>query len=277
MADVRVKRAVPRRPVGFGWLAVAALVLFLAAVIVLPLIALFGTVALHPGDVLAGLWTPDARHAIFLSVSLAAIALFVNGGSGVVGALVLVRQRFALRRAVDALVDLPLAVSPVMIGLGFLLLFGRTGFLRPVSDALGLHVAFAFPGLVLATLFVTVPFTLREVALVLEEVGTSEEEAAATLGASSWRAFWHVTLPNIRSGLAIGATLTVARALAEFGAVLVLGGAIANQTDTATTFVHSALEERHTAAAYGMAVVLAATSVGLLCLLQRRPSRALAE
>ena len=161
-----------------------------------------------------------------------------------------------------------------MTGLAFLLLFGRSGWFQPLFEPLGLRVAFAFPGLILATLFVTLPFTLREVALVLEELGTTEEDAAATLGASAWQTFLRVTLPNFRHGLTLGATLTVARALGEFGAVLVLGGAIANKTQTATTFIYAAVEERHEAAAYGMAMLLAAASVALLTVLQRQRARA---
>lgn len=138
-------------------------------------------------------------------------------------------------------------------GLAFLLLFGRTGILRPVlGDA---QVAFAVPGVLIATLFVTLPFTLREVALVLAELGDGEEQAAATLGASAWQTFHRVTLPDIRGGLVIGATLTLARALGEFGAVLLVGGGIAHRTQTATTFIHAAVEERQEPAACGMALL----------------------
>jgi len=152
----------------------------------------------------------------------------------------------------------------VMTGLAFLLIFGRGGWLDGPLDLLGLKVTFAVPGLVLATLFVTFPFTLREVAYVLEELGTSEEQAAMTLGASPWQTFWLVTLPNIRFGLGYGIVLTLARALGEFGAVLVVGGAISGRTQTATTFIYNALEERQEAAAYGMALLLAVISVALL-------------
>jgi sulfate transport system permease protein len=242
---------------------------YVGFVLVVPLGALVATVAADLGNVAQGILEPAALKALLLSLLVALVALVVNGGLGVVGALVLVRQRFWGRRALDALVDMPLAVSPVMTGLAFLLLFGRTGWLRPLLDALDLEVMFAFPGLVLATLFVTLPFTVREVALVLEEVGTSEEQAAATLGASLWQTFWLVTFPNIRHGLVLGATLTVARALGEFGAVLVVGGAISEKTQTATTFIHTAMEERHESTAYGIALVLASAASGLLVALQR--------
>jgi sulfate transport system permease protein len=269
-----------RRPTGAAaWTVVALVLVFLAGVVVVPLGALFATVLSAPGEVVRGLTRPEALYALWLSVVIAAICLVVNGAVGVVGALVLVRQRFVGRWLLDALVDLPLAISPVMTGLGFLLLFGRSGVLQPVLQALDLKVAFAFPGLVLATLFVTVPFTLREVALVLEELGTTEEQAAATLGASAWQTFWRVTLPNVRHALVVGSTLTTARALGEFGAVLVLGGAIANHTDTATTFIHGAIEERQQPAAYGMALLLAAFAILLLIVLERtkRPATRLVE
>lgn len=260
------------RPGGFfEWAVVVGVVAFLLSVVVLPLGALVLEVARHPEEVVAGLSTREAIHALRLSCTLAVISIVVNGVVGVAGALVLVRQRFLLRRVLDALVDLPLAVSPVMTGLGFLLLFGRNGLLGPYLG--DFKIAFATPGLVVATLFVSLPFTLREVALVLEELGTSEEDAAATLGATPWTTFWRVTLPNIRHGLTLGLTLTTARSLGEFGAVLVLGGAIANETDTATTFIHSAIDERHGPAAYGMALLLAALAIALLAFLQRIKQR----
>jgi sulfate transport system permease protein len=136
-----------------------------------------------------------------------------------------------------------------------------------------MQALFAFPGLVIATLFVTLPFTLREVAYVLEEIGTSEEEAATTLGASPWQTFWRVTLPNIRLGLGYGLLMTVARSLGEFGAVLVLGGSISQHTQTATTFIYDAIEERELAGAYGMALVLGLLSVGLWVTLEWTKNR----
>ncbi|HYN76859.1 MAG TPA: sulfate ABC transporter permease subunit, partial [Lamprocystis sp. (in: g-proteobacteria)] len=221
-----------------------------------------------PGALLTTLTAPGARQGLVLTLWVAAICVVANGIFGVAGALVLTRHRFLGRRILDALVDLPLAVSPVMTGLAFLLIFGRGGWLAGPLDLLGFKVAFAVPGLILATLFVTFPFTLREVAYVLEELGTTEEQAATTLGASPWQTFWLVTLPNIRFGLGYGIVLTLARALGEFGAVLVVGGAISGRTQTATTFIYNALEERQEAAAYGMALLLAVISVALLVVIE---------
>jgi sulfate/thiosulfate transport system permease protein len=243
---------------------------YLALVLFAPLGALVAElVSIGVTDVWAALTTPEALYALRMSLVLTGIAVAVNAVVGTLGAIAVVRHRFVGRAVIDALADLPLAVSPVMIGLGFVLLLGRTGVLAPVLEAVDVKVVFAFPGLLIATLFVTLPFTLREIAYVLSEIGTSEEEAAATLGASPFQIFFRVTLPNIRHGLLYGLLMTMARSLGEFGAVLVLGGSISGQTQTATTFIHAAIEERNTAGAYGMAVVLAVVSVVLLLLLQR--------
>lgn len=264
-----MRRAERRRPEGAERLVYALILGWLGALLVVPLAALVAGVIGSAGEVAATLATGEAIRALALSAAVAVACVVLNGIFGVAGALVLVRQRFIGRRLLDALVDLPLALSPVMTGLGFLLIFGRSGILRPWLDAAQVQVAFAWPSVLLATLFVTLPFTLREVSLVLEEIGDTEEQAAATLGATAWQTFRRVTLPNIRGGLVIGATLTAARALGEFGAVLVVGGSIANRTQTATTFIHAAIEERQEPAAFGMALLLAAAAIGLLFILQR--------
>jgi sulfate/thiosulfate transport system permease protein len=251
-------------------LLVGGVVLYLLLVLALPLVALvIETVRIGLPSVWRALARPDAMFALWQSLWLTLVAVVVNCVLGVAIALVLVRHRFPGRRVLDALIDLSLAVSPVMIGLAFLLLLGRDGWFWPVIDAAGWRVAFAAPGLVIATLFVTLPYTVREVANVLVEVGEDEEQVAATLGASAWRTFWKVTLPNIRQGLLLGVTLTAARALGEFGAVLVLGGAISGKTETATTYIFGAIEERQTAGAYGMALVLGVASMLLLLVIER--------
>ena len=253
-----------------GSAAVTASVLaYLGLVLLLPLGALALETARAGGrEVVQALLMPEARDALTMSALLVLITLAVHGTMGVAAALVLVRQRFWGRRVLDVLVDLPIALSPVMVGLSVLILFGREGWMAPVLDALGFKVAFAFPGLVFCTLLVTLPFTIREVGNVLEELGTGDEDAAATLGATPWQTFWRVTLPNIRKGLQFGLTLTCARALGEFGAVLVVGGAISGKTETATTFIYGMAEERNPAAAYGTAALLAAASLLLLAALQ---------
>ena len=269
-ASGRVGLAASSPGVRAGRAALVALVLlYLGVVLIGPLAAL----AAEPAELgvlasLRAIVTPDAAAALRMTLVLTLIAVIVNAGVGTAGAIAIVRHRFIGRSLVSALADLPLAVSPVVIGLAFLVLVGRDGLLAPVLDALGVRIVFAFPGLVVAVLFVTLPYTMREVAYVLEELGTSEEEAAATLGATPWQTFWRVTLPNVRVALGYGLLMTMARSLGEFGAVLVLGGSISGQTQTATTFIHDAIEERELAAAYGMAALLAAVSVALLGVLE---------
>jgi sulfate transport system permease protein len=249
---------------------IALVVAYLGVVLVGPIAALLVELA-EAGvtEALSTLLSPDALRALGISVSLVVIAVAVNAVVGTVGAIAIVRHRFPLRSVVDALADLPLAVSPVMIGLAFLLLFGRDGLLDPLLDALDLRIVFAFPGLVIGTLFVTLPYAIREVVYLLEQLGTSEEEAAATLGASPFQVFRYVTLPNLRPALGYGLLMTVARAFGEFGAVLVLGGSISGKTQTATTFIHDAIEERMSSAAYAMAALLSLVSVVLLLALER--------
>lgn len=264
---VEVRRRVPT---GSARVVLGVVLSYVGLLLLVPLGALVVTVVGQLGEVLRTLASAEALHAMGLTLVVAAACVVLNGIFGVVGAIVLVRHRFFGRRLLDALVDLPLALSPVMTGLAFLLLFGRTGYLRPVLEWFGIQVAFAWPGVLLATLFVTLPFTLREVALLLAELGDTEEQAAATLGATPWQTFWRVTLPNVRPGLVLGTTLTLARALGEFGAVLVVGGAVAGKTNTATTFIHGAVEERQEPAAFGMALILAAAAVCMLLVLQTK-------
>jgi sulfate transport system permease protein len=250
-----------------GLIATAAV--YLLIVLVVPLGALgYELGSMGIGEALHSLTQPEALAALRMSLLLTALSVIINALVGVSLAIAIVRHRFAMRGIVNALADLPLAVSPVMVGLSFLLLFGREGWFFSTLDRFDIKVAFGFTGLLLGTLFVALPYTVREIVYVLEELGTSEEEAAATLGASPLQIFWRVTLPNIRFALGYGVLMTLARSMGEFGAVLVLGGSISGQTQTATTFIHDAIEERATGSAYGMAVLLALFSIGLLLLLE---------
>jgi sulfate transport system permease protein len=248
--------------------------LYVTLVLLVPLAALMWE-AIQAGipAIAQELATDGALQGLRRSALLVAIAVAVNGTFGMFGGIVLARHRFIGRKVLDSLVDLTLALSPVVIGLAFLLVVGRGGWLYPLLEAADVSIAFSFPGLVIATLFVTLPFTVREVVIVLEDLGTEEEEVAATLGASAWQTFWHITLPNVRRGLTLGLTLTAARALGEFGAVLVLGGAIAGRTDTATTFIYAMSEERRDAAVFGMALILSLSSLLLLILIEYTKSR----
>jgi sulfate transport system permease protein len=171
--------------------------------------------------------TPAAVSAFWLTVEIAAIAVPLNAVFGIFAALALVRGNFRGKALLDAAIDLPFAISPVVIGLSLLLLYDRTGWFGPWLSSHGVQVLFAMPGLVLATIFVCLPFVVREVAPVLREIGDEQEQAAATLGATSWQTFRRITLPAIRWGLTYGIVLSVARALGEFGAVAVVSGNIA--------------------------------------------------
>lgn len=272
-APERVRR---ERAIGKGVLLCLVLG-YLAFVLLAPLGSLvLATWELGLAGVFAAVTAPLALDALLTSFILVLAAVAVNAVVGTFGAIALVRHRFLGRGFVSALCDLPLAVSPVMIGLSFILLVGRGGVLDPFLQAIDFKIVFTFWGILLGTLFVTLPFTIREVAYVLEEIGTDEEEAATTLGASPWQTFLKVTLPNIRIALGYGLLMAAARTLGEFGAVLVLGGSISGETQTATTFIHDAIEERHLPAAYGMAVLLAVCSVILLLSLEWMKARQLA-
>lgn len=264
-----------RAPSPLTRIVLSGLVLgYLGLVLLGPLSALLVEIAeIGFGVALSKLVDTTALLALKNSIMLLLITMVVNSVVGALGGIVLVRHRFPGRALVSALCDLPLAVSPVMIGLSFLLLIGKGGVLSPLLEAIDIKLVFTFWGLVLGTLFVTLPYSIREVSYVLEELGTDEEEAATTLGASPWQTFWKVTLPNIRIALGYGVLMAMARSLGEFGAVLVLGGSISGQTQTATTFIHDSIEERNLDAAYGMSLLLAVFSSGLLFILERLKKR----
>ena len=200
--------------------------------------------------------TPTALHALWLTLLITAITVAANTVFGVALSLALVRGRFRARGLVNAVVDLPLALSPVVVGLALFLLYGRGGWLGGLAEH-GVKILFAVPGMVLATIFVTTPFVVREVVPVLREIGTEQEQAAETLGASPLQTFWRVTLPAIRWGVAYGVMLTLARSIGEFGAVSVVSGRIEGKTQTLTLFVQAQWEGFNFVGAYAAAVVLA--------------------
>jgi len=238
---------------------------YVAVLLLAPLVGIVWT-ALKGGlhvvsDTLA---QADVRHAFLLTGIIAVITVGVTAVLGVAVSLVLARDRFVGKRVLSAVVDLPFAVSPVIVGLAAVVLFGRGGWFEAFLAAHGIQVIFALPSMVLVTIFICIPFVIREVVPVLEELGTEEEDAARTLGASPLQAFARITVPNIRWALLYGVALSTARALGEIGAVLIVSGAIQGQTETATLYVLRALEERQDAAGYLVALTLAAVSVVLL-------------
>jgi sulfate transport system permease protein len=208
--------------------------------------------------------TPAAKHAFYLTLLIAAIAVPANTIFGVFCALAIVRKRFPGKGVVNALVDLPLALSPVVVGLAFLLLYSRTGWFGGWLTEHGIQVVFALPGMVLVTIFVSLPFVVREVVPVLREIGTEQEQAATTLGASPFQTFRRVTLPAIRWAIAYGVALTTARALGEFGAVSVISGHIVGKTETMTLHVGEQYQQFDYVGAYAASVVLAMIAIATL-------------
>ena len=207
---------------------------------------------------------PDVLHAFYLTFVIMLITVIVNTVFGVLVALVLARDTFPGKRFVSALVDLPLAVSPVIVGLMAVLLFGRGGWFEPFFAARAIQIIFAVPSMILVTIFISIPFVIREVVPVLQELGLEEEQAAWTLGASKAQTFFRVTLPNIRWGLLYGIALSAARAIGEVGAVLIVSGAIQGQTETATLFILRSFDQFQEQQGYIVALTLAAFSILLL-------------
>ena len=205
---------------------------YLALLLVTPVGLVFYRTLQHGlGAVYDAVTTPAAISAFWLTIEVAAIAVPLNAAFGILAALALARGRFPGKSLLDALIDLPFAVSPVVIGLSLVLVYGSVdGWFGPWLADQGIRVIFSVPGIVLATIFVSLPFVVREVTPVLREVGDEQEQAAATLGASGWQAFWRITLPSIRWGIAYGVVLSVARAIGEFGAVSVASGRIEGKT-----------------------------------------------
>ena len=235
---------------------------YLGALLVVPVgLVVYRAFSDGVGDFLAAITTPEAMHALWLTVLIALIAVPANTVFGVLCALAIVRRRFRGHGLVNSIVDLPLALSPVVVGLALVLVYGRNGWWGGWLIDNGFQVIFALPGMVLATIFVSLPFVVREVVPVLREIGDEQEQAASTLGASSWQTFWRVTLPAIRWGVAYGVVLTTARALGEFGAVSVVSGRIAGRTETMTLHVEERFHSFDLTGAYASSVVLALLAV----------------
>ena len=248
-----------------GWILITIVVVYVAFLILAPIMALaFGAFEQGPGEIIAALSQPGILQAFWNTLWISLVVVTIHTIFGTVVAWVFVRHRFPGRNLINGLVDMPFAVSPVVAGYMLLLLFGRNGLLAPVLETLDIQVAFALPGMVLATLFVTMPFMIRELIPVLEAFDTRQEKAAATLGANGWQTFWRVTFPALRWGMIYGITLTFARALGEFGAVLVIGGGVQGRTETATLFIYRALEERQYIGAYSAALALGLFSLILV-------------
>ena len=257
--------------VGVRCLALA----YLAALLLVPVgIVFYRTFEHGLGAVWASVTTPAAIHAFWLTVEIALIAVPLNAVLGVITAMALVRGRVRGKAVLQAVIDLPFAISPVVIGLALVLVYGRTGWFGGWLADHGIQVIFAVPGMVLATIFVCLPFVVREVEPVLREVGDEQEQAAATLGASRWQTFARVTLPAIRYGIAYGVVLSTARAIGEFGAVSVVSGKIAGRTDTLTLLVENRFQNFDVAGAYAASALLALIALlTLLAMTALKPRR----
>ena len=247
------------------WALIALVLLYATGLLIGPLIAIFwGALAEGASGFLREISSVDAIASLKLTLILAVAATAINTVFGMCVAWVLVRDDFKGKRIVNGLVDLPFAVSPVIAGFMLILLFGRAGWFTSIIDGLGIKVVFALPGMLLATIFISLPFVIREVMPVLAQVSRDQENAAYTMGASRWQTFRRVTLPAIRWGLFYGISLTFARAVGEIGAVLVVSGGVSRLTETSTLFIFRSLDDRNYVGANAMAVVLAAISFVVL-------------
>jgi sulfate transport system permease protein len=251
------------------WALIAVVLFYAAGLLVAPLVAIvWGSIAEGAGEFMRQITSADAVSALKLTLLMAVTATVINTLFGLCIAWVLARDDFWGKRILNGLVDMPFAVSPVIAGFMIILLFGRNGWLTSVTDALGIKVVFAMPGILIATIFISIPFVIREVVPVLNQVSRDQENAARTMGASSWQTFRHVTLPAIRWGLLYGVSLTFARAVGEIGAVLVVSGGVSRLTETATLFIFRSLDDRNAVGANAMAVVLAAISFVILMVIE---------
>jgi sulfate/thiosulfate transport system permease protein len=249
---------------------------YLLAILLVPLSYVFWkTIGENASAAWHTLTDPYTIHAFKVTLIAVAIAVPLNTIFGVLCGLAIVRGSFRGKGIVNAFVDLPLALSPVVVGFSLFLLYGRTGWFGSFLLGHGIHVLFALPSIVLASIVVSVPFVAREVIPTLREVGQEQEQAAHTLGASGWQTFWRITLPSIRWAVIYGVVLTSARVLGEYGAVAVVSGNIEGKTQTATLRVQEEFENFNLAGAYGIALVLALISVlVLIAMTALRPKEA---
>jgi len=238
---------------------------YVAVLVIVPVgLILWRTFQPGVGAFFASIGTPAAISALQLSLLVVAIVVPLNVIFGIPTALVLARNRFRGKSALQAVIDLPFAVSPVVVGVALILLWGSAGALGFVENDFGLKIIFGFPGIVLASIFVTVPFVIREVEPVLHELGTDQEEAASTLGASWWQTFWKITLPSIRWGLTYGIVLTIARTLGEFGAVIMVSSNLPGTSQTLTLLVADRYNRGQEYGAYAISTLLMGVAVLVL-------------
>jgi sulfate transport system permease protein len=253
---------------------ILVVLVYAAALLIAPLLAIFSG-ALKDGisAVWAAITAPDALLALRLTFILAVLASTINVILGIITAWVLVRHQFPGKALVNALVDLPFVVSPVIVGFVIIVLFGRQGWLKDFP----IQIAFAWPGMLLVTVFVSLPFVVREVMPVLASLTVEQEEAAYTLGAGRWLVFRRIIFPSIRHGIIYGLVLTLARSLGEFGAAAVAGGGVQRITETATIYIFRSIHDRNDVGAYSMAILLGVISVFVLLVMNWLRGRSTAK
>lgn len=241
------------------YLLIALGLSFLVIVVVLPLVTIFYQAFANGIEAYwTGITAPEARHAIFLTVAIALVAVPMNTGFGILIAWILARYSFPGKILLLGIIDLPLAISPTVVGLMFILLYSQTvGLFGSWLEAANIKIIFALPGMIFTTLFVTLPFVIREVLPTLQSMEIAQEEAAQTLGANSWQTFWRVTFPSIRWALLYGVILCTSRAIGEFGAVSVVSGKLIGETNTLTLHIERVYSEYDTIAAFACASLLA--------------------
>lgn len=265
-----IHKAQTMRRKGGGWgprLLVLVVVAYVAFLVLTPITALVAG-AFEKGlpSFTQALTAEDLWQSFVLSLEIAVGVIAIQGILGTITAWVIVRHNFRGKSLYNGIIDIPFAISPVVVGYMLLLIFGRNGFLFPVLQTFDWQVAFALPGIFLATLFVSLPFMIREMVPVIQNLDRSQELAASTLGASRWTTFWRVIFPGLRTALFYGVALTMARAMGEFGAVLVVGGGVQGRTATTTLYIFHALEERQYVEAYTAAILLGLGSVLIVSL-----------
>ena len=265
LRKIDARQAAVSEPRWLQRILIGVALLYLFLLLFVPLLTVFAG-ALEQGVTayLHAFGDPDTLFAIRLTLLIAAIAVPLNLTFGVAASWAIAKFEFPGKQVLTTLIDLPFAVSPVVAGLMILLIFGRQGFLGPWLQAHNMPVAFAMPGLVLATTFVTLPFVARELLPVMDALGDDEETAAVSLGARGWQLFWRITLPNIKWGLLYGVILCNARAMGEFGAVYVVSGHIAGKTDTMPLRVEKLFQEYNNPGSFAVASVLTLMALATL-------------
>jgi len=251
------------------WTLVMITLLWFSLLILIPVGGLVVKLIDSPiGEIIDALLTREALNSFVLTGKVAIIAVLVNTVMGIIIAMVLTKQNFKGKLLIEGLIDLPFAISPVVAGFMIIVLFGPYGWIGSWLETAGIKIVYSLPGITIATIFVTLPFVAKEVLPVYKQVGIHNEEAALVLGASKWQTFWWITLPSIKWGVIYGVTLTLARALGEFGAVLVVSGNIINQTQTATLFIHQEFTDFNYTGAYAASLLIAAIAFTILIVIQ---------